>query len=126
MPADMSPTGIEALLTTNNRDMTGQAIPELGFSLAVWNGKSASLSAALGAFSPQIGNFVLLSFHGPNPLKAAAWAQLIERAVEAFDPDSAVVTNNEFLERHGNGTPDEAGGWFVYRRGAPIAESYFP
>lgn len=124
--ADISAEAIEALLKTNNRDTTGEPIAELGFSLGIWNGESASLSATVGAFSPYVGNSVVLSYNGDSPSNSVVWRTLIEHAVEAFDPDAAVVTNHDYVACHGDGAPDEAGGWFLYRRGKPIVECPFP
>jgi hypothetical protein len=38
---------------------------------------------------------------------------LIGAAVEAFDPDCAVVTSNEYVSNRGGG-PCKAGGWLEY------------
>lgn len=124
--ADITTEGVDALLKTNKKDTTGEPITELGFSLGIWNGESASLSATVGAFSPYVGNSVVLSYNGDSPASAAVWRTLIERAVEAFDPDTAVVTNHDYVASHGDGAHDEAGGWFRYRRGTPIVECEFP
>ena len=124
--AVLSMEGIDALLKTNNRDVGGDPIVELGFNLSLWNGSNALFSATIGAYSPYIENSVVLSFRGDCPVDSETWRRLIEKAVEAFDPDSAVVTSHDYIASHGGGAPDEAGGWFTYTRGSAIVESTFP
>lgn len=130
-PVDRSPIGLQPLLSTNNRDIDDEPILELGFGFSTWNGKTASFSGTLGGFSRTLSNVVLLrvSEHGGIgiPLDGAAWRLLVEQAVEAFEPDSVIVTNHDFLDRQGGGTPEQLGGWLVYRRGSGvIVENPFP
>jgi hypothetical protein len=124
--ADLSIDGIVTLLKTNDREFSGDPMVELGFNLSLWNGGNASISATVGAFSPYIENSVVLSFRGACPTNKNTWRRLIEEAVKAFDPDSAVVTNHDYIAAHGDGTPDQAGGWFTYVRGSSVQERAFP
>lgn len=124
--ADLSVEGIQGLLKTNNRDVGGDPIVELGFNLSLWSGGNVSFSATVGAFSPFIENSVVLSFRGDGPVDREMWRRLIEKAVDAFDPDTAVVTNHDYVAAHGDGAPDEARGWFTYTRGKAVVESTFP
>jgi hypothetical protein len=103
--ADLSIEGLHALLKTNDRDVGGEPIVELGFNLSLWNGANASFSAVVGAFSPYIENSIVLSFRGDGPFEGETWRRLIEKAVEAFDPDSAVVTSDDYIASHGGGAP---------------------
>lgn len=121
-PVDISPAGIESLLTTNNSDVSGQPILDLGFSLGIWNGDNAGFSVTIGATSPYIKNAAVLSFEGVPSFNSATWLRLIGCAVEALEPDSAVVTSHDYIARHGGGMPDQVGGWFTYKRGEPITE----
>jgi hypothetical protein len=123
---DVSIEGIHALLKTNNRDVGGDPIVELGFNLSLWNGSNVSFSATVGAFSPYIENSVVLSFRGNRRFDSETWRRLIERAVEAFEPDSAVVTNHDYVAAHGDAAGDKAGGWFTYTRGKAVVESTLP
>jgi hypothetical protein len=117
--ADVSPEGIGRLLKTNNRDATGEPITELGFNIGLWNGGNASFSTTIGAFSPSIENVALLRFVGPCALERAQWYQLINNAVSAFEPDSAVITSDH------PDWPLKDVGWFTYSRGGEVAESMF-
>lgn len=126
VPVDISREAIENALRSNNRDTDGQAIAELGYGLAIWNGKNASFSASVGVISPFVSNSAVLSFAGMSPTDGAFWEQLIKIAVTSFDPDTAVVTNHEYLERHCAQASDEMRGWFVYKRGMQVVESPFP
>jgi hypothetical protein len=123
---DISPSSVCELLKSNNRDTTGEPIAELGFRAGLWNGKNASLTATLGAFSHKIENSVLLSYNGEAPCTADVWRQLIQAAIICFEPKSAVVTSPDYMERHGDGTPDETGGWFTYKRGGEVSQYAFP
>jgi len=124
-PAALSSQGIEPLLKSNNRDITGDAIADLGYNIGLWNGENASFSATVGATSPYIENSIVLSFQGDSPCDSSTWRKLMEQVIEAFAPDSAVVTSHEYIARHGDQSPDEAGGWFTYRRGESIREHEF-
>jgi hypothetical protein len=123
---DVSPTGICSALRSNKRDTDGEVIEELGFSLSVWNGNGISFTATLGSFSPYIANASVLSCDADHAMAAETWRLLIERAAQAFDPDCAVVTSYDYISRHGNGSPCEAGGWFRYMRNNAIEERLFP
>jgi hypothetical protein len=123
--ADITPGGIASVLRTNNRDTDGEVIRELGFSVSLWNGKDASFSATVGSYSPHIKNSVVLSFHQDGPSERLIWRYLFEKAIEAFDPESAVVTSHDYIVRHGGGSPSDAGGWLTYKRNYGVAEAQF-
>ena len=53
-PLKLEAASLGAMLKVNRRDVGGDVIPELGFSLGVWNGASASLDATLGISSPHV------------------------------------------------------------------------
>jgi hypothetical protein len=123
---DVSPPDIEALLITNDRDATGEPIEELGFRLGLWNGERVAFSATVGAFNSFVHNSLVLSFQGESLSDASKWCLLIDAAIASFDPDSAVVTNQNYISRHGNGTPDKTGGWWTYKRGGDVTRHAFP
>jgi len=125
--ADMH--SVAALLRTNNRDDDGSAIEELGFSVGLWNGDDffpCSFSATCGAYSNYFKNSVVLEF----PTDCDVLSELSEGAirnaligiVNAFDPEVAVLTSNDFIDRFGGGAPWDAGGWLLYRREDGIAK----
>lgn len=126
-PLEVTLEGLERRLKSNNREDDGTAIHDLGFTLGIWNGaerKSASLAITCGASSKFIKNFVLLNLpSGPPPADAESFEifrVLLEKAVTAWDPDDAVATSKEFLNRSGGGMPWVAGGWATYHRGQGI------
>src|SRR5262249_51996272 len=89
---------IATALTVNLRDIGGEIIAELGFSLGVWN-RHASLSATLGAFSPFIENSVVLSHDKLSHEEIDHWRGLMDIAIAAFEPEHSVVTSMEILRR---------------------------
>ncbi|MCG8421216.1 MAG: hypothetical protein MJE77_25120 [Proteobacteria bacterium] len=116
---------VASTLRVDRRDVGGEAMPELGFSLSVWNGKNASFTATVGVYSPYVRNAVLLSFdESPTTFSADDWKALLEAMIRAFEPDHAVVTSHEHLDRVGAEAPWESG-WFTYQRGGEIQEGPF-
>jgi len=121
----LDPVTIASKLRVNRRDLDHKPIPELGFKLGIWNGKSASFSATVGAYSPYTSNRTVLSFsETPNELKENDWKNLLEAMIQSFDPDHAVVTSHEYLERVGAPKTTDAG-WFTYERGGEIRQHPF-
>jgi hypothetical protein len=127
MPLELTIERIQENLKSNKRDSDGLAIPQLGFSLGIWNGLEttpASLGITCGASSRFIKNSVVLSLP-PRPPPAGAesievFRILLEKTVIAWDPDDAVATSTELLTRSGGGMPWLVGGWLTYRRGERI------
>jgi Immunity protein 52 len=129
-PLELSVEAMAAALRVQGRDIGGGLIPELGYSLGVWNGRdddSASFMATCGAFSRYVTNAVVLTLGQRDPPQGRAggvpFFEILQNMVSAFDPDDAVLTSNEFIERSGFRTPAEAGGWIVYRRGGGFRET---
>lgn len=127
VPLELSIAGIEEGLKTNNRDSNGTAIRELGFSMGAWNGndaKPASLGITCGASSNFVKNSVVLDLPPqPPPTEAQSFEVLrvlLEKTIIAWDPDDAVVTSTDFLDRRGGGMPWIVGGWISYHRGGNI------
>jgi len=117
-----SETEIGPKLQTNRRDIGGDDIPELGFSLGVWNGKDATLSLHLGSTSARVLNSVVLSFRGTSPeAHAGLWHPVLGSMIELFDPDHAVVTSNEILTQAKAKNPWEVGR-LTYERGRGVVE----
>jgi hypothetical protein len=122
VPLETTSAGIALRLEVNRRDVGGDLIAELGFSLGAWNGSDISLAATLGAFSPYVQNAVVLSFDGTLPTKTTReWRYLLDGAVEAFAPDHAVVTSAELLASAKAVRPWEAG-LLTYDRGGDVKE----
>lgn len=118
---DVSATSIATLLRSNRRDLDGRPIPDLGFRIGIWNGADISLSATLGAYNQYVKNAVVLTF-GDRPVGygAEAWKRLLASAVEAFDPDEAVVRDPHHDPESTTRSSDD--GWLTYKRGGEIQE----
>jgi hypothetical protein len=120
---------IASALKTNNRDVDGSAIAELGYNVGLWNGVDSfpcSFNATCGGYSSFVKNSVV--FQLPNDgnilesLEEATLRQMLLGMVAAFDPDIAVLTSNDYLDQMGGGAPWDAGGWLIYRRGVQNLE----
>jgi hypothetical protein len=119
-----SPMGRDAAslvrnLKPNRRDADRQPIPELGHSLSAWNGGNFSFSATIGSWNEQVGNAVVLNLGAERDLGQDSYQRIIEAAVRAFDPDHAVITSHEQINRAGATRPWEVG-FFMYHRGGRI------
>lgn len=111
---------IASNLRVNRRDADNAPIPELGYRFSAWNGRTTSLSAHIGSFTPFVGNSIVLDFDADDALLTELEQQrLLEALVQAFDPDHAVVTNSALLDRVRAKEPWEAG-WFTYSRNSGL------
>lgn len=127
MPLELTIEAIGERLKTNSQDTDGTPIQELGFNLNVWNGSDAnpaSLVITCGVFSSFVKNSAVL-YLPPQPPPTDAhscetFRALLEKCVKAWDPDDALVTSTQFLNRKGGGMPWVTGGWATYRRGQCI------
>lgn len=109
-------------LRVNRRDDNGQQIPDLGYSLSVWNGAGVSLQASLGKYSPSVLNSVVLKFErSAATLDPVAWKRLLNAAIEAFNPEHGVVTDNVILTEADAKFPWEKG-WLTYSLGGEVQE----
>jgi hypothetical protein len=111
--------GVAAHLRGGRRD-TGEPMPEVGFSLGLWNGAHASLRVTIAASSPHVLNAAVISF-GPEAgeMDRAELEGALNAAIRAFEPDHAVVTSNERMARAGATKPWEDG-IFTYERGSTV------
>jgi hypothetical protein len=115
-------------LDVNRTDFGNEPIPDLGYSLSIWNGSDAGLLIHIGCYAPRLGNSVALSIDpaGPDGSSApsdAAWRKLLRRALAIFDADDGVVITDRMEPR----IADEGLwrlAWLSYRRrrGAGIKE----
>ena len=123
---ELSDDSILKLLKTNNRDIGGGAIEELGFSFSVWSESSANLRASLavkcGAVSPKLSNYVVVSFDPSAAPKEELLRGILREAVVAFDPDQAVVTSTEALSSIASLSAWEAPSLFRYTRSIGFAK----
>lgn len=126
-PVKITIENIAKHLKTSNRDDNGAEIVELGFSLGVWNGNDenpVSFNVECGAFSKFIGNAAVITLPLQEPPldedSIKTFKNLLEKFIDAWEPESAVVTSNEFLNRAGGGLPADIGGWLIYRHGKGI------
>ena len=113
--------GLVALLKTNQRDIGGDAIAELGFNFSAWTGReqgrAASLMATCGAYSPAVRNSVVLSFDHAASLTPDLLEGILNAVVAAFDPVDAVVSSIESLSAHAGLPAWQAPAMARYRRG---------
>ena len=124
--ADISTRGIETLFRTKHQEFVRfQPFLEIGYSFGLWNGLNASFHASIGATPRRISNAMLNFLPEEAPRDPATWRKLMAAAVQAFEPDTAIVARHARLSRDRDGFPDVAGGWFTYRRGEAIAEHPF-
>lgn len=117
-------TGLESLLKllkTNNRDINGAAISELGFSLALWNGDAArpvSISILCGAYSPRIKNCVVLNLPTlvePMEEDFRYMKSIADALIMVWDPDSVIASSSQSMEQQGGGLWTHES-WFRYSR----------
>lgn len=127
MRVDASSEWIALRLDQNTNDVTNQPIHELGFSFVIYNSAedqwqaAASLRIRIGSTSPHVPNVAVVSF-GAKSAEAISRAELemlLRASIDVFDPDHAVITSHERLERAGAKEPWEAG-LVTYDRGGPI------
>lgn len=127
-PFVVSREGVEHHLRQNHTDIPRRPIPELGFSLSIWNcddEASAGLMLTCGCYSQKAGNAVVLSLPRQVPPTGAAltWFRgLVEKMAAAFDPDVAVATSSE-LNAHGTRSVRENEAWIRYERGRGVIAS---
>lgn len=128
VPIGTTPETLENLLKTNKRDTDGSTIRELGFNLNIWNGsreEPAAFSVTCGSFSNFVVNSAVLYLPPQAPPIDTGTQErlqsLLMKLVHAWEPDDAVVTSSEFIERCGGGVPSEVGGWISYNRGRGVA-----
>jgi len=121
-PIEITVETIERQLKEQFTDIPKRPMPELGFSLGIWNGNneaSAGFSVTCGAYSKIVSNAVVLNLPRQEPPRDAAsferFHALLKNAVEAFEPDVAVATSSE-LNARGSGTVRENEAWIKYRR----------
>lgn len=125
---ELSADSICRIFEMHNRDTDGSQIEELGYRIGVWNGSNelpASFSASCGCYSDFVGNSAVLDFDPSwDDVKAMSSEQLramLVDFVEAIDPDKAVVTSDEYLDRAGVDNPSAAG-WLMYDRNRGVDE----
>jgi len=127
-PVPVEAKELERYLRTNNRDTDGASIPELGFTLSIWNGKddgsAASLSIKCGGYDSPSSNWVLLDMPGrrePVHANLEEYRSLLRDVIDHFDPDEAVLTSEERMGKYSK----EAwpyNGYLNYKKSGQITE----
>jgi hypothetical protein len=124
LPIETNAAAIEALLRTNNRDIDGTPIPELGFSISIWNGELVdplSLSVRCGGYSKFVKNSAVLQFPAceieNSPTELDRLESLLKLFVSVWDPDRAVLSSVEELARSPGKTASDMDGLVAYREG---------
>ena len=106
-------------LKVNYTDVGRQPIPDLGFSLWVWNDKGAWLSIDIGCWCERVTNSVVLDVSKDDGRSPDWYRPILEEMIRVFDPDHAIISSDEIRERLGEKRIWELG-WFTYERGAGI------
>ncbi len=122
LPIAVDSLSVASKLSVNRRDIDRQSIPDLGYSLAVWNGGDVSFSARVGVYNPYASNVVTLELGDSVALSPDVLKKLLEEMIRAFDPDEGVVTDKKHMRQMGLSKPWEAG-WFTYERGGEVKEN---
>lgn len=114
--------GLLPLLKTNQRDVGGDVISELGFNFSVWTGREenlpASLAATCGAYGPVVRNSVVVSFAPAASPTLDLLQRILRAAVTAFDPEDAVVNFTERLSAHASLPAWKAPALYRYKLGS--------
>lgn len=126
VPLPPDPGAIAAQLSVNRTDIGRVVLPQLGFSLGLWNGRDASLSATLGATSLRTSNSVVLDLgSGDREASSASSKAVLQAMIAAFDPDHGVVTSTQLLSEAGVAHPWQAG-WLTHERGGRVVQHPLP
>ncbi|GFP48460.1 hypothetical protein LAUMK7_05135 [Mycobacterium kansasii] len=91
----------------NRRDTNRQVIDELGYSVSWWNGNpdaSIGLSVGCGRTSPYVTNSFILNLPKPGAgsghiYDPAVAAKLLNIVVDTWQPDHAVWTNHDLVDK---------------------------
>lgn len=114
-PIHLDDQSISNLLKPNRRDVDGQPIPGLGFTVGVWNGSNASFAATLGCSNDRVLNSAVLDLGQVETPAEPTLQALLQLMVLAFEPDHAVVTSHQRLAEAGASKPWEVG-VFAYHK----------
>lgn len=129
-PVELDAESLGKLLAqgVNRRDVGGDAIEELGFSIGLWNRArpAVGLSATVGAhpsFQGVLNSFVLdfpppeaeaLRIYEPSLAEA-----IFNAVVEAWEPDWATWTTHALRNAQGAAAREPVAGWMTYLK-APV------
>ena len=119
----------------NRRDLTKEAIKELGFHINLWNGEKgrdvAALSLVCGNYSRAEGmgnNFILLEL--PEDLGGLSSSEQMLRlftiVIEVWRPERACVCSDDAADERNFDTGRHFVDWMVYVSGASLNPKYFP
>jgi hypothetical protein len=111
---------IASALRTERTDVGGLPMPELGYSLGVWNGRSVSFSTHVGVFSRNVGNSAVLTSSDSSLFDDDTWRAVHAALVATFDPDRALVACQARTTAVGLRPWD--GAWLRYERDGQTTE----
>ncbi len=124
-PIELDAQTIASNLNPNRRDVDQEPIPDLGFRFAAWNGANASFSVTIGCWNQHLRNAAVLDLGADDRQTEDFYRVLIEEMVQAFNPDHAVVTSDDYIRKAGVIMPWEAG-VFTYTRGGIVQQHSTP
>jgi hypothetical protein len=107
----LDPTAIAKLLDVEGGDH--------GYRGEIWNGKLVQVVALLGANRAYVNSAVVSEIGSKAMLNDDAWRQILHALIEAFDPDEAVVVNDEKTAQSEDLLDV---GWLTYERGGQVSK----
>lgn len=124
-PVDLDPESLGRLLAqgVNRRDVDGEVIEELGFSLGLWNRArpAVGLSGTVGAHPSFHGVLNSIVFDFPPPEAEAlrlyeprVAEAIFDAVIEAWEPDWATWTSHALRDVQGAAPREPVVGWMTY------------
>jgi hypothetical protein len=124
-PVDLDPESLGGLFAQgrDRRDVDGEVIEELGFSVGLWNRATPAvgLSATAGAYPsfPGVVNSFLLEFPPPEGealrlYEPGAAQAIFDAVVEAWEPAWATWTSNSLRDAQDAAPREPVVGWLTY------------
>jgi hypothetical protein len=124
-PVALDPESLGRLLVqgVNRRDVDGEVLDELGFSLGLWNRArpAIGLSGTVGAHPsfPGVLNSLVLDFPPPEAeglrlYEPGVAEAIFDAVIEAWEPDWATWTSNALRNMQSAAPREPAVGWMTY------------
>lgn len=114
-------------LSPAETDYTSEPMPEVGYSLALWNGRDddpVSLSINCGGFSERLKNSAVFRFRAfpldQPPIPWDAFCELVKAVHRSFDTEIATFSGAKYVREAGGGVVSEVGGWITLRAGSEM------
>lgn len=128
---ELSRQAISGILSTNNRDLDGKPIRELGYSAGIWNGNNKlpiMISVDCGAYSSRQTNCVVINMPSVAAITEESvelYGKALRVVIDAWQPDFALATTMQAVAKIAPITAKSMKGWFVYANGGPLRRTQF-